>query len=198
MNVEGKPRIAIIDPNTLAVLGLTNILQSAMSFMEVDAYGSFAELEASVPDRYFHYFVNLSIVLGHRDFFLSRRNKTIVLSQSVEPFVMSGNFHNICVNLPEKQLLRSLLMLEKQAHAGGRNLPPMSGMQEDVLSAREIEVLTLIVKGYINKEIAGKLNIGISTVITHRKNVMAKLALRSVSALTVYAVMHGYVDINSI
>ena len=50
-------------------------------------------------------------------------------------------------------------------------------------------------QGYINKEIADKLNIGLTTVITHRKNIMDKLGMKSVSALTIYAVMHGYVDI---
>ena len=58
--------------------------------------------------------------------------------------------------------------------------------------------MSLIVQGYINKEIADKLNIGLATVVTHRRNIMEKLRLRSVSALTIYAVMHGYVDIGKI
>ena len=58
--------------------------------------------------------------------------------------------------------------------------------------------MSLIVQGYINKEIADKLNIGLTTVITHRKNIMDKLGLKSVSALTIYAVMNGYVDIHKI
>ena len=67
-----------------------------------------------------------------------------------------------------------------------------------MLSDREIEVLSLIVQGFINKEIADRLNIGLTTVITHRRNIMEKLGVRSVSALTIYAVMNGYVDINKI
>ena len=39
---------------------------------------------------------------------------------------------------------------------------------------------------------------GLTTVITHRKNIMDKLGMKSVSALTIYAVMHGYIDINKI
>ena len=58
--------------------------------------------------------------------------------------------------------------------------------------------MVLIVQGFINKEIADRLNIGLTTVVTHRKNVMEKLGIKSVSALTIYAVTHGYVDINSI
>ena len=59
-------------------------------------------------------------------------------------------------------------------------------------------MLSLIAQGLINKEIADLLHIGLTTVITHRKNIMEKLGMRSVSALTIYAVMHGYVDINKI
>lgn len=53
-------------------------------------------------------------------------------------------------------------------------------------------------QGYINKEIADKLCIGLTTVITHRKKIQEKLGLKSVSALTIYAVMQGLVDINRI
>ena len=67
-----------------------------------------------------------------------------------------------------------------------------------VLTTREVEVLTLIVQGFINKEIADRLNISLTTVITHRKNIVEKLGIRSVSGLTIYAVMNGYVDIDMI
>ena len=67
------------------------------------------------------------------------------------------------------------------------------------LSAREIEVLVLITKGLINKEeIADKLNISLTTVISHRKNITEKLGIKSVSGLTIYAVMHGYVEADRI
>ena len=101
--------------------------------------------------------------------------------------------------MPEKELVRSLLALEQHAHPQGKNLPPMPRtLQAKILTDREIEVMSLIVQGLINKEIADRLGIGLATVITHRKNIMEKLGFKSVSALTIYAVMHGYVDINKI
>ena len=39
-----RPKIAIIDANTLAVLGLKQILQNVVPIMTVDTYGSFTEL----------------------------------------------------------------------------------------------------------------------------------------------------------
>ena len=194
-----RPKIAIIDANTLAVLGLKQILQTAMPIMTVDTFGSFAELEANHPEQYFHYFVAMNVVLEHKAFFLDQRKKTIVLTLSRETTSQLSEFHSLCINVPEEELVRSLLMLEQHAHGHGQNLPQMpKALQRKILSDREIEVMSLIVQGYINKEIADKLNISLSTVITHRKNIMDKLGLRSVSALTIYAVTHNYVDINSL
>ena len=194
-----RPKIAIIDPNTFSALGLKSMLQNVMPIMTVDIFGSFAELESGHPDAYFHYFTAMSIVLEHKEFFLARRRKTIVLTISLGTMSQLSDFHCLCVNVPEPQLVRSLLALEQGAHGDGKNLPPMPDIiSRKILTNREIEVMSLIVQGYINKEIAERLNIGLATVITHRKNIMDKLGLRSVSALTIYAVMHGYVDINKI
>ena len=199
MHIEGRPKIAIIDPNTLAVLGLKQLLQNVLPIMTVDTFGSFAELEASHPDSYFHYFTAMNIVLENKAFFIERKRKTIVLTLSLDSTSTLSDFHSLCINVPEQELVRSLLALLQSAHGHGKNMPPMPEvLNRKILSDREIEVMSLIVQGYINKEIAEKLNIGLATVITHRKNIMDKLGMKSVSALTIYAVMHGYVDINKI
>ena len=191
------PKIAIVDPNTLAAIGLKGVLQNVMPIMTVDSFGTFAELEMNHPEEYVHFFVAMTIVLDNRDFFLNYRRRTIVLTTSVES--MMDGFHCLCINVPEKQLIRSLLSLQQSAHAHGRNLPPMPKvLQQKVLSDREIEVMNLIVQGFVNKEIAEQLNIALSTVVTHRRNIMEKLGVKSVSALTIYAVTHGYVDISKI
>jgi DNA-binding NarL/FixJ family response regulator len=194
-----RPKIAIVDANTLATLGLKQILQNVMPIMTVNTFGSFAELQSNNPDDYFHYFAAMSIVLENKDFFLERRHKTFVLTLSLDTMSQLSEFHCLCVNVPEQQLVRSLLALQQHGHGGGRNMPPMPEvLSQKILTDREIEVMSLIVQGFINKEIADKLNIGLATVVTHRKNIMDKLGFKSVSALTIYAVMHGYVDINKI
>ncbi len=194
-----RPKVAVIDANTLAAMGLKQILQNVMPIMEVDTFGSLSELEANDPEEFFHYFVSMSILLENKSFFLERKRKTIVLTHSHDTMAQLSDFHYLCINVPEQELIRSLLVLEQNAHGKGKNLPPIPEiMKRKILSDREIEVMALIVQGYINKEIADKLNIALSTVITHRKNIMDKLGMKSVSALTIYAVMHGYVDINKI
>ena len=199
MNSSPRPKIAVIDSNTLAVLGLKQLLLSIMPIMTVDTFGSMAELEANQPDAYMHYFVSLDILLNNRPFFTEHRRKTIVLTLSLSDASQPAEFHSLCINQPEPQLIRQLLLLEQHAHGQGQHLPPTPQiLQRKILTDREIEVMALIVQGYINKEIADRLHIGLATVITHRKNIMEKLGMKSVSALTIYAVMHGYVDINKI
>ncbi|MCW3463503.1 response regulator transcription factor [Chitinophaga nivalis] len=54
------------------------------------------------------------------------------------------------------------------------------------LSAREIEILGLIMKGYTNQEIAIQLNISFETVRSHRKNILGKTGAKNTAALIHY------------
>ncbi|GJM29547.1 MAG: putative two-component response regulator [Cyclobacteriaceae bacterium] len=62
------------------------------------------------------------------------------------------------------------------------------------LSVREVEVVKWTASGLNAKQIADKLHLSHHTVYTHRKNVMKKLALGSVSELTLYAVKTGIIN----
>lgn len=62
------------------------------------------------------------------------------------------------------------------------------------LSNREIDVLVALAKGLTNKEISDRLFISVHTVITHRKNIIRKTGIKSVSGLTVYALLNNLVD----
>ncbi len=59
------------------------------------------------------------------------------------------------------------------------------------LSPREREVLQLLAEGMTSKEIAARLDLAVSTIETHRKQIMAKLELRSVAELTKFAIRTG-------
>lgn len=66
------------------------------------------------------------------------------------------------------------------------------------LTAREIDVLKQVALGLSNKEIGDRLFISVHTVITHRKNITEKLGIKSISGLTVYAILNGIIDTNTI
>ena len=63
----------------------------------------------------------------------------------------------------------------------------------DVLTAREREILKLIAEGRTSKFIADHLGLSIKTVEKHRSNLMKKLDLHNVSALTTFAIGQGLV-----
>jgi DNA-binding NarL/FixJ family response regulator len=72
------------------------------------------------------------------------------------------------------------------------------GVESALLSQREQDVLRLMVKGHINKEIAQLLNISLTTVIFHRNNISEKLQTRSIGRLTIYAVLNNIVSLSEI
>jgi DNA-binding NarL/FixJ family response regulator len=200
MQMMRQPKMVVVGSNTLALIGLRQLLQRVMPMVEVDTLNSFAELTANRPDQYIHFFVSIEIVLSERAFFMERRRRTIVLTTTQQETAQMPDFHCLYINQSEQQLLHTLLQLQQHGHSDGRNLPPemKAERERQVLTRREIEVMVLVVQGYINKEVADKLNISLSTVITHRKNIMEKLGLKSVSALTIFAVTHGYVDVDKV
>lgn len=64
----------------------------------------------------------------------------------------------------------------------------------ETLTQREREILKLIAEGYKNKQIADDLCISVKTVEKHRANIMEKLNLHNVQALTTYAIEKGLVS----
>ncbi len=69
---------------------------------------------------------------------------------------------------------------------------------QQALSDREIEVLHLLVTGHSNKEIAEILFISPHTVITHRKNITQKTGIKTVSGLTIYAVLKNIISLQNL
>lgn len=69
---------------------------------------------------------------------------------------------------------------------------------EKSLSQREKEIITYVVKGYTNKQIAEELCLSQHTVITHRRNIASKLQIHSSAGLTIYAIVNKLVKLEDI
>jgi DNA-binding NarL/FixJ family response regulator len=76
--------------------------------------------------------------------------------------------------------------------AGGA--PPAGDPELDQLTPREIEVLELIARGYLYKEVANRLGVSIRTVETHVSAVLRKLSLPNRHQLARWAVQRRLVD----
>jgi DNA-binding NarL/FixJ family response regulator len=72
----------------------------------------------------------------------------------------------------------------------------LRGERNAGLTARELEVLQLIVSGKSNKEIADDLKLSVNTVAVHRANIMETLGIHKTAELVVYAIRNGLVNIS--
>lgn len=63
--------------------------------------------------------------------------------------------------------------------------------RSQTLSPREREVLQLLAEGWSTKQVAGRLNVSVKTIESHRKRIMDKLDLHSIAELTKYAIREG-------
>lgn len=72
---------------------------------------------------------------------------------------------------------------------------PQTPSSNQTLSEREVQILKDIALGLSNKEIAEKNFISQHTVITHRKNITNKLGIKTVSGLTIYAMLNKLIEI---
>jgi DNA-binding NarL/FixJ family response regulator len=71
----------------------------------------------------------------------------------------------------------------------------LRGERQAALTAREVEILQLIVDGKSNKEIADQLHLSVNTVSVHRANIMDALGIHKTAELVVYAIRNGLVNI---
>ena len=192
--MERRPAIAVIAPSILTALGMKSILEKIIPMAEVEVFNDVHALEESGMERYFHFFTAAPLFVRHSALFRPYRRRVILLAGgSVPPELADMRRLNILRS--EEELVRDIMHMHRSGHHDAHDpAPDASAAQGPVLSAREAEVLALIARGHINKEIAQRLGIGLTTVISHRRNLMEKLGIRSVSGLTLYAVTRGYVE----
>ncbi len=168
--------IAIVCRDTLRSEGLRRLLGIISDAEVVDASPlSPPEVEPCL------WIADAHAIVEHSAFFAPRRKTTAVIATSP-----SDSFLTVNPALPADTLLEHLQEMLSSL--------PAPAAEQSTLSQREIDVLRLLARGCINKEIADRLSISINTVLTHRKNITAKLGIKSISGLGIYAVMNGYVS----
>jgi two-component system NarL family response regulator len=94
-----------------------------------------------------------------------------------------------------------LLKAIRAVHAGQTYLPASvaavaAQMPRPDLSAREVQVLELIVRGLANKQIAYSLNIAEHTVKNHVKNILSKLGVQDRTQAATAAIQRGIVHLS--
>ena len=126
----------------------------------------------------------------------------LILSMHAEPAYVqtcldAGARGYLLKNAMDLELVDAVKQIASGAHVLDPRLGhlPESKNAEHTLSARELEVLQLIVHGKSNKEIATVLTLSANTVAVHRSNIMRQLGIHNTAELVVYAIRNGLVSI---
>lgn len=192
------PCIAIIDRNTLGATALRNILWNTFSNVEVHLYNSMDSFIRDSNRHFIHFFIESDILFRHIDEFITLRKQTTVLSVGRNRRFAEEGFNILDITMSEAEITDRLLHIQLISRfEDPQEIKRNKGIGE-ALSSREKEVLKLMIKGLINKEIAQQLEISVTTVIFHRNNICEKLQTRSIGKLTIFAVLSGIIDINEI
>ena len=200
------PQIAIISANTLEAMALRSLLSDITPGIDVVCYSTVEEFNAVAP-VVAHLFVSAKVIFANMEMFRPMLKRTMVITEGDNtPFVQAG-IRTIDATASESAIVRQILHIHQAGHPSGRHphevehkgrVESDNSSEVALLSQREKEVLALLVKGYINKEIADKLNISLTTVIFHRNNISEKLKTRSLGRLTIYAVLNNIVSLSDI
>ena len=201
--MQQRPAIAVVAPNVLMGVGLKAILEKIIPMADVELFGDFETFAQATPERFFHFFVAAQLFVTHSSYFRPLRHKTILLCNG-QPQPAYADMHRIDVCTSEETVVRDILRMHHGAHHHEHDIAGAAHPAIAQLSGREAEVLALIARGYMNKEIADQYHIRrygahgtshefISSVISHRRNIMEKLGIRSVAGLAIYAMTAGYV-----
>ena len=188
-------RIIICEASEIITAGLASIINSMADFdvvMRIDN-------PESLSERILTSDANILIInpnlLGYTD-----RNLPIQLTKEypqllvvalvsthIDPSQLKPYNGVIEISDTKLKVINTLNQIVQNSEHGDKN--------DDVeLSKREIDVLIAVAKGMMNKEIADQMNISIHTVISHRKNITRKTGIKSVSGLTVYALLNNLID----
>lgn len=202
-SMNPTPKIAVIHPNSLCCMAMRTILSDIAPFMgathgvEIATYNSAKDMQEDNPHATFLYFVAYEVFEQNLEFFEPLARRCIVLTEGKQNNI-PAIFRTVDMQCPERELIKAFLMIHNAAHHAHGIALHSKPEEVELLSQREKDVLSLIVKGYINKEIADMLNISTPTVIFHRRNISEKIGSKSVGRLTIYAVMNGIVDVREL
>lgn len=176
----------------IAVIGFDTLRESAIKCICLQHsninYQCLKNLSTN-GDLFSAYILTPSIFVENIDFFISKKNRVLVISDVdvANNSIISSSSIRIISIYSEYNIIVDAI---KNLIISTEDLKT----KNNELSAREIEVLKEIASGKIIKEIADTLNISVNTVLTHRKNISSKLGIRSVSGLSLYAMMNGIID----
>lgn len=191
-------KVAIIEPSAIITAGLKSVLTD--SGAEFELCGTFEEpmhfaerAPLLKPDLVLIDPVVFDFQKRHalHSYFESLPDATLVaiIYGFIEPETLKQYHGSIHIYDDSRKIIRQL---RQAMDDRTRDTEPTGESYE--LTDRESEILVSVAKGMTNKEIADAHHISVHTVISHRKNITRKTGIKTVSGLTVYALLNNLID----
>ncbi len=147
-----------------------------------------------LPDDLLHDLKSILIKHLSREYNQNLAYATIFSVHSLEKDLAAHNRLRNKVLRPKLNELDHTTIQELQQSISDEHNHRQNASSDRALTNRETEILRLIVQGHTNKEIADELNISRNTVLTHRKNIIAKTGIKTVPGLTFYCIRNGLIS----
>lgn len=189
-------RIVIIEPYTMIAQGLRLMIDEIKGYEVCAIIADGHYLERVAPLRPDIVIINPSLIDAKRRSEFEDMTQRLpgatwaaLVYQYIDPEVLRYFRTTIDISDSREKVtvkLRQLLETNEQTP------------ESTELSEREKEILIAVAKGMTNKSIAEQYHLSIHTVITHRKNLTRKTGIKSVSGLTVYAILNNLIDIQDV
>jgi two-component system response regulator NreC len=175
------------------LVALLNRIPGVVVLKEFDAGPTFREFMKNHAGEYL--LISQSIFDEIADLFFSESRlleKTILVT-NLRPDHLNGDFQALIdPGASREQITR---VITGVLDAGSDHGP---SIKNPALTEREKTIVRLVSMGLTNKQIADRLFLSAHTVITHRKNINSKLGIKSVSGLTIYAIVNNIITIDEV
>ncbi|MCT4589986.1 MAG: LuxR C-terminal-related transcriptional regulator [Carboxylicivirga sp.] len=188
-------RVLIAEYSHIIGLGLSHLIQKFQEVENVRVVSNeedcFKELQNMDPH----------ILVVNTDFLKPQSMLKLMECKNKDAVVIHTFNSSLPIDAPDNQLsiLDSKPSLHNKIEASLKKVQQIDVDQEtEELSPREKAILKEVALGLTNKEIAEKTYISTHTVISHRKNITRKLGIKTVSGLTVYAILNNIIHMEDI
>ncbi|MCL1936795.1 MAG: response regulator transcription factor [Candidatus Azobacteroides sp.] len=197
MKQHKKYKVIIIEPSQIIQEGIKLLLEKHPCFQVTACFSDIQSFEDKIRKEDFQMILMNPILVKFykpvniRNLFANYSNCILiaiiyqyVAAETLHHFDGSMDIYDEAWTIPQK-------IIQIAESAEQKNEQPTDCIE---LSDREKTILIALAQGLTNKEIADKLYISTHTVISHRKNIVRKTGIKTVSGLTLYALFNNLIS----
>jgi DNA-binding CsgD family transcriptional regulator len=186
----GKQKVVIVHCSAIIQKGLAELLMHTCNVSVSQSISDYSDLTHAFRLKKAILFIDLELLNT------DKTQLTVFKNNGNSVFVISDHNATTIPEIPEENVLfvnDSLNVIQKKLNSVFPSMPK-SNIEPTELTFRETEVLKLVAMGNSNKETADQLSISLHTVISHRKNICRKLEIKTISGLTLYALINNLIS----